>query len=130
MKPDAVREVRRARSVAEAARGEALERYLRGEGDRDRVRPELIPTERDLVEVQRRARELMRRANGTPQGAKRSRLLRDIVEVLARLVFLERVLGLERLDRAALTPRRLEAMSMVSRSALQDMQAKIKREGL
>lgn len=105
------------------ARGQALEDFLHGDGDNRRVVASLIPLEADLVVAQREVRKLMRRADRSVRGPSRSKILDDLVGALARLVFVERVLEMDRLERAALTPAQLAEMSRVI--GPEDLQARL-----
>jgi hypothetical protein len=96
MKPAQARRLREAREAAQAARGEALEAFLRTGEPADAVRPELIRAE----------------------AGKRRRALDDVKNAMARLVYVERVLDLDDLERAALTPTDLYRLSFVSREDL------------
>lgn len=110
MKPN---EVRRRRQMVErqrAARGEALEEFVRGGGDTAKVDPALIPGQDELEAAQRTVRKLLRKAERTPR-AKRAKVLDELVVAMARLVFCEAVMALDPLERAGLAPARLVQMS-------------------
>jgi hypothetical protein len=119
VKPAEVRRLIRAQEQAREARGEALETFLRTGEPRDVVRPELIPDAAAHREAVREVRRLVRLANRAPRGARRSGLL--------LLIFVERVLELEPLERAGLTPARLVVLS---RTSVADVTALAKRMGL
>lgn len=124
MKPDEARRRRKAMEVQKAAAGERLEAHLKSGGDGNVVVPDLIPGERDLVEVQREVRKTVRRAERTPRGAKRDKVLDDLVGLIARLVYVERVLAKDELERAALTPLQLV---LLGRLAPTDLRARLDR---
>jgi hypothetical protein len=62
MKPAQARRLREAREAAQAARGEALEAFLRTGEPADTVRPELIPGAAEHREASRQVREAVSRA--------------------------------------------------------------------
>jgi hypothetical protein len=117
VKPAQARRLREAREAAQAARGEALEAFLRTGEPADTVRPELIPGAAEHREAARRVREAVSRA-GRAEAGKRWRALDDVKNAMARLVYVERVLDLDDLERAALTPTDLYRLSFVSREDL------------
>jgi hypothetical protein len=65
----------------------------------------------------RAVREAVSRA-GRAEAGKRWRALDDVKNAMARLVYVERVLALDDLERAALTPTDLYRLSFVSREDL------------
>jgi hypothetical protein len=117
VKPAQARRLREAREAAQAARGEALEAFLRTGELADTVRPELIPGAAEHREAARQVREAVSRA-GRAEAGKRWRALDDVKNAMARLVYVERVLALDDLERAALTPTDLYRLSFVSREDL------------
>jgi hypothetical protein len=127
VKPAEVRRLIRAQEQAREARGEALETFLRTGEPRDVVRPELIPDAAAHREAVREVRRLVRLANRAPRGARRSGLLDELVAAMRLLIFVERVLELEPLERAGLTPARLVVLS---RTSVADVTALAKRMGL
>ena len=94
-----------------AARGERLEEFLRNGGPVDRVVPELIPTEKDRDALYAQIVKGFRLAERQPRGAGRNRKLDALVAPLARLESVERILALDPLQRAALTPQRLAVIA-------------------
>lgn len=130
MKPDEARARRKLTMAAEAARGERLERFLREGGDREVVRPELIPTHEDLVEADRGLRAGLAAAGRRERGRRRADLLdHKVIPALARVIYLERVMALDPLARAGLRPTQLVALSSVSRADLQTKLGEIRRAG-
>ena len=115
MKPHEARARRQAREMEKVARGEKLEAYLTCGGDMEKVVPELIPTDRDRTEAFRAYRRAARLAAGETAGTGKSqRLLDRTMIALAHIVVIERVLALDPLERAALTPARLVQLSVIS----------------
>lgn len=112
MKPQ---EARRRRKLAEqqvAARGAALEAFLKGEEPANKVVPELIPDEAALTRALGDVRKLVRASERQPRGSSgRGRKLDQLVLAIARLVAIERVLAMDPLERAGLTPRRLAVIA-------------------
>lgn len=102
---------RKAREREKAARGEALEEFLRSGRPVDKVVPELVPTEEDRDRVQKELVDAMRLAERQPRGPGRNRKLDACVSVAARLEAIERVLAMDVLARAALTPQRLSVIA-------------------
>lgn len=90
-----------------AARGEALEEFLRTGQPSDKVVPELIPTAETRDAVYKEVVAAIRLADRQPRGPRRNRKLDAVVAPVARLEAIERVLALDPLQRAALTPQRL-----------------------
>jgi hypothetical protein len=124
VKPAQARRLREAREAAQAARGEALEAFLRTGEPADTVRPELIPGAAEHREASRQVREAVSRAGRAGWG-KREKALDEVVRAAARLVFVERVLNLDELERAALTPAALYRLSFVSRDDLRRLLARM-----
>ena len=113
MKPQQARAMRLRQDAERAARGDALESYLQSGQPTTTVQPDLIPDGTALTVARREVRSLVRRAERTPRD-RRGDVLDDLLFALARLVFVERVMAKDRLERAALTPARLAVMSRVS----------------
>ena len=86
-----------------------LEELVR-DGAGERVVPELIPDDAALTLAQREARALVRRVVRTPKGGRRQSLAMDAVGAIARVLFAERVMAMDSLARAALTPSRMLRM--------------------
>lgn len=108
MKPKDLRDLRRVREQARAARGEVLETFLRGDRPQDKLVPELIPDEAERRRALREVRRLALAAERQAKGSKgRGRKMDQLVFAVGRLVMVERVLEMDRLERAALTPRAL-----------------------
>lgn len=108
MKPDEARRRRKLVEQMRAARGEALDAYLRGEKPGGRVVPDLIPDEAERGRAVDVVRRLAAQADRTARGSRaRSVKMDQLVLAVARLVAVERVLALDPLERAGLTPRRL-----------------------
>jgi hypothetical protein len=124
MKPDQARRLRQAREAAQAARGEALEAFLRTGEPADMVRPELIPGAAEHREAARAVREAVSRASRA-DVSKRRKALDELTRAMARLVFVERVIDLDELERVALTPARLFALSFVSPGDLERLRARM-----
>jgi hypothetical protein len=114
MKPNEARRMARAQEAAKAARGEALEHFLRTGEPRDVVRPDLIPDAADHREASREVRRLTNLARRAPAGPRRNGLLDELTRAMRRLIYVERVLELDPLARAALTPARLVMLSSTS----------------
>ena len=112
MKPTEARNRYKALAQARAVRGERLESVLRHGAEPDKPRPDLVPTEQDKTNAKRRYRQCCREAAGV-RGRKKEAWLDLAVVELARLIYIERVLALDPLDRAALTPARLTMLSVV-----------------
>lgn len=124
MKPAQARRLREAREAAEAARGEALEAFLRTGEPADTVRPELIPGAAEHREASRAVREAASRVRGA-RAERRQKALGGLVRAMARLVFVERVLELDALERAALTPTDLYRLSFVSPEDLERLRVRM-----
>lgn len=124
MKPHEARAMRLRQDQAKAARGAQLEEYLHNGGATTEVVPHLIPTEADLQQAVGEVRALVRRANRTRKGSRRMKVLDQLVSAAGRLVFVERVLELDRLERAALTPARLVAMSKLGAGDIRERMAR------
>jgi hypothetical protein len=114
MKPNEARAMARAQEAARKARGEALEHFLRTGEPRDEVRPDLIPDAADHREASREVRRLTNLARRAPAGPRRNGLLDELTRAMRRLIYVERVLELDPLARAALTPARLVMLSSTS----------------
>jgi predicted component of type VI protein secretion system len=123
VKPNEARRRRLQEKAAATARGDALEAFLRGGGDSAEVRPDLIPTAEDHVAALREYRKAARLVAGA-LGVKRARLMDGLVFALARIVYVERVLALDPLERAGLTPARLVMLSKVHPDELQERLAR------
>jgi hypothetical protein len=130
MKPDEARRRRKAREADERSHAERLEHFLRTGEPRDQVRPELIPTAEDHRAASREVRELVKRAERTPKGARRAKVLDQLMVAMARLVFVERVMEIEDdVARASLTPARLVALSVIEPGDLEKVWLRMKGDG-
>ncbi|HEY4094509.1 MAG TPA: hypothetical protein VGM33_03315 [Baekduia sp.] len=95
-----------------AARGEALTAFLKGEEPTTKVVPELIPTEKHLREALGEVRRLSRAAERQSKGSRgRGRKMDQLVFAMGRLVAIERVMEMDPLQRAGLTPARLAVIA-------------------
>jgi hypothetical protein len=124
VKPARLRRIREAREAAQAARGEALEAFLRTGEPADTVRPELIPGAAEHREASRQVREAVSRA-ARVDVAKRQKARDELVRAMARLIYVERVIALDDLERAALTPAALYRLSFVSPEDLERLRARM-----
>jgi hypothetical protein len=124
VKPAQARRLREAREAAQAARGEALEAFLRTGEPADTVRPELIPGAAEHREASRQVREAVSRA-GRADVSKRQKALDELTRAMARLIYVERVIALDDLERAALTPAALFRLSFVSPEDLERLRARM-----
>jgi hypothetical protein len=130
VKPDEARRRRKAREKQAAAHAERLEHFLRTGAPRDQVRPDLIPGAEDHRAASREVRELVKRAERTPKGPRRARVLDQLMVAMGRLVFVERVLSIEDpVARASLTPARLVALSEIGPDDLTALWLRMKGEG-
>jgi hypothetical protein len=127
MKPREAQARVRARQQANERRGAALERYLKAEEPMDEVRPELIPDAAAHREAVREVRRLVRQSDRTPRSPRRDKVLDELVAAMRRLIYVERVLELEPLERAGLTPARLVVLS---RTSVADVSRLAERMGL
>lgn len=108
MKPPEARRRRQAAEAQVAARGAALEAFLKGERPTSGVVPDLIPDEVEGRRALRDVRRLALAAERHPKGSSgRGRKMDQLVFAVGRLVAIERVLAMDPLERAALTPREL-----------------------
>jgi hypothetical protein len=114
MKADEARRIRRAHEAARENRARGLEEFLRTGERTDRVVPELIPDSVALSVATREVRRLVRVAERTPRG-KRARKLDELCAAMRWLIYVERVMALDPLERAALTPAALSELGRVSR---------------
>jgi hypothetical protein len=124
MKPAQARRLREAREAAQAARGEALEAFLRTGEPADTVRPELIPGAAEHREASRQVREAVSRA-ARVDARKYRKAVEDVRRAMARLIYVERVIALDDLERAALTPAALFRLSFVSPEDLERLRARM-----
>jgi hypothetical protein len=124
VKPAQARRLREAREAAQVARGEALEAFLRTGEPADTVRPELIPGAAEHREASRQVREAVSRADRAGWG-KREKARDELVRAMARLIYVERVIALDDLERAALTPAALFRLSFVSPEDLERLRARM-----
>jgi len=114
MKPNEARQQHLAREQARKVRGERLEAVLKTGAAPDKPRPDLVPTATDKRNTLRQYRRFARLAAGEMQGsAKYEQFLELLIVELARLIYIERCLALDELDRASLTPARLMVLSVV-----------------
>lgn len=124
MKPNEARARRRAAEAQQQAAGDMLRAYLEDETNPlDKVVPDLIPTEEDRERLAREILRLGRRAEKQPRGAARNRKIDEMLPLVGRLVLVDEVLALDRLERAGVTPRRLRAIA--ARVTPEAMQAKV-----
>lgn len=114
MKADEARRIRRARDAQRENRAHGLEDFLRTGERTDRVRPELIPDSTAHTVAVREVRRLVRVAERTPRG-KRARKLDELRAAMRWLIYVERVMALDPVERAALTPAALSVLGRVSR---------------
>ncbi len=75
---------------------------------------DMLPSDATLVEVRREVRKLIARCERAPRGARRSKAMDKLILAMGRLLFVERVLALDPLERAALSPARMVELSLVS----------------
>lgn len=120
MKPNQARAIHQREQQRRATLGDALADY---KGDRSVVVPDLIPNEQDLSNALRHVRKLANQTERTPMGPRRRKKLDDLMFAVARLVFLERVMELDSLVRAGLTP---AALWELSKLAPGDVLARVK----
>jgi hypothetical protein len=123
VKPEQLRALRKAQAIVDAtenvARRQMIEAAIHG-GAGERPIPEVIPEPEDLVDAQRELREACRQADRAPRGPARNRKMdAKVIPAMARVIYLERVMELDRLERAALTPRRLRDFMDITRDDLQ-----------
>ena len=112
MKPFEARRRRAARIHAKAMHSERMQAALADTPDRPT--PHLVPDEPDRVHTLREYRRMARLAAGEAVGSSKfDRYLDRMIVELVRLIWIERVLALDPLERAALTPARLVVLSMV-----------------
>jgi len=128
MKPADVRAMRQRQEAGRQARGRALEDYLATSEPTDRVVSDLIPDGAALAVAVREVRKLVRMTERTPQGPRRMKLLDELIGAMARLVFVERVMAKDELERAALTPAALVVMSRVGREDIDALYRRMKGE--
>jgi hypothetical protein len=112
VKPGQLRARRKAVEAVKAGADEVRAAFLAdGVNPLDRVDVGQIPTEMDYERGVRELSALARQAERQPRGAARNRKVDQMLPIAARLVVIGRVLEMERLERAALTPRKLQAMA-------------------
>lgn len=131
MKPEEARRRRRLIETAKAARGEKLELLLQGKRSIDVVDREAIPTAEDLVKAKREFKRIVRRMSGTSKLTNAGRYddyLNELMVCLARIVFIERVLALDPIERASLTVAQVVALSGISPADLTRRLAKLRGE--
>lgn len=118
MKPAEAAAIRKQREADAKAADERLLGYLNDGRYVERVVPELIPREEDEVKALGNVRRLARAAERTPRE-KRGPKLDELREGLRRLIYVQRALALDPLERASLKPSQLVAMTHIDRSVLQ-----------
>lgn len=122
MKPEQLRALRKAQAIVDAtenlARRTMIEAAIHG-GAGEKPIPEVIPQPEDLDDAQRVLRRLLRQADRAPRGPARSRKMDLVIPAMARVIYLERVMKLDQLERAALTPRALRDLMDITRDDLQ-----------
>lgn len=131
MKPDELRRRRKLLETAKAARGEKLELLLQGKKPIDVVEREAIPTEDDLSKVRREFNRVARRLGKTNKLTNRGRYndhLNELMVCLARMIFIERVLEKDALERASLTVAQLVALSAIKPEDLSRRLSKLRGE--
>ena len=128
MKPNEVRAMRQRQEAEKVARGRALEEFLQTGQRTDRVVPELIPDSVAHAVAVREVRKLVRLAERTPRGPRRAKLLDELIGAMARLVYVERVMALDGLERMALTPARLVLLSRIGPEDIQRLYVRMKGE--
>lgn len=122
VKPAQARALRkRNEAVAEARRIVTGEVLAGGAIASQRAPLDLVPTARGLRRWQGKAGVLLKTAEAS-EGAEREKALDELVEAMRQLVYHERVLALDRLQRAALTMGELFELAMVSPA---DLEAKL-----
>lgn len=120
MKPEHAKRLRKAREAMVDAQGESLRAFLAGESPMDQIQPDLIPTEREHNELRAAIRRINVAAHRHPRGSSAyERKAKPLPMLIARLVVVERALQLDRLERAALTPRMLADMAHVSHAEIE-----------
>jgi hypothetical protein len=119
MKPREARAMVRAQEAAREARGEALEHFLRTGEPRDEVRPDLIPGAPEHRVASREVRRLTNLARRAPAGPRRNGLLDELTVAMRRLIFVERVIEMDPLLRASLTPADLVRLSTTTADDVQ-----------
>jgi hypothetical protein len=129
VKPEQLRAARKAQEeldrTVNAAHRSAIEAAIHG-GHRDLVVKELIPTPADLVAQEREVRRLVQQSQRRARGPARTRKIDALIPAMAKLVYLERVMALDSLERAALTPRALMDLARVGKD---DLTAKLAEMG-
>lgn len=120
MKPDQARRMQKAREAQRAALGDALMDFA---GDKRQVVVDLIPKAEDLEKTLKTMWKLVRQTERTPRGPRRNKKLDELMLLVGRVVYLERVMALEPLERAGLTP---FALFELSKMAPSDIVARVK----
>jgi hypothetical protein len=124
VKPEQLRAARKAQAILDAtenaARRQMIEAVIHN-GAGEHPIPELIPKPEDLDDAQRELRRACRQADRAPHGVARARKVdAGVIPAMARVIYLERVMKLDLLARAALTPRQLRDFMDITRKDLQD----------
>lgn len=117
MKPAEARALRLAKEAAVKAADERLLEYVSGPARAERIVPELIPRAEDEVKAIGAVRRLARQAERTTRE-KRGPKLDELAEALRRLIYVQRVLAMDPLERAALRPSQLIELTRIDRSVL------------
>lgn len=129
MKPGEARARKQILEAQRAARGERMERFLRDGGDVEQVQPELIPTEDDRAAADRELRQALHEVERLDRHSRRRTKLMDskVIPAMAKVIYIDRVLRLDPLERAGLRPRQLAALSMIRPSDLQTKLGELRR---
>lgn len=124
MKPADVRALRQRKEAARETRARTLEDFIATGERTDRVVPELIPDDVAHAVAVREVRKAIKLADRTPQGPRRAKLIDELRAAMRWLIYVERVMALDPVERAALTPARLVVLGRVGR---EDMLALYRR---
>lgn len=131
VKPEEARRRRKLIETAKAARGDRLELMLQGKKPIDVVDREAIPTEDDLERQKREFKKITRRLAKTNKLTNRGRYndyLDELMVCLARIVFIERVLERDPIERASLTVAQVVALSAITPGQLSARLARLRGE--
>lgn len=133
MKPNELREARKRAAAHRADKEKQLEAWIQGKNPLTEVKPELIPNQDDFHEAVDQMNVVLRRMergfHGAGAAKRRQRTLDELLVRMATVVVYERVVDLDPIERAGLTPARLVALSKIEPADIDYLRDRLTRPG-
>jgi hypothetical protein len=131
MKPGELREARRRAAYHRAQKEKDLEAWVAGRNPLTEVNADLIPTDEDFRTAVDQMNTVLRRAERGFRGAgadkRRQRTFDELLVRMATVVVYERVVDMDPIERAGLTPAKLIALSRIEPRDIEYLRRRLTR---